>query len=101
MSNRRYFGTDGIRGRVGQGAMTPEFMLRLGWAVGEHLRHTAGRSKVVIGKDTRLSGYLFESAFAVEWRNYHHLLQMNYLSCHHHHSRTASFVLRQNHPETL
>lgn len=62
MSNRRYFGTDGIRGRVGQGAMTPEFMLRLGWAVGEHLRHTAGRSKVVIGKDTRLSGYLFESA---------------------------------------
>ena len=62
MSNRRYFGTDGIRGRVGQGAMTPDFMLRLGWAVGEHLRHTAGRSKVVIGKDTRLSGYLFESA---------------------------------------
>ena len=62
MSNRRYFGTDGIRGRVGQGAMTPDFMLRLGWAVGEHLRHTSGRSKVVIGKDTRLSGYLFESA---------------------------------------
>lgn len=62
MSNRRYFGTDGIRGRVGQGAMIPDFMLRLGWAVGEHLRHTSGRSKVVIGKDTRLSGYLFESA---------------------------------------
>ena len=62
MTERRYFGTDGIRGRVGEGAMTPEFMLRLGWAVGEHLRHTSGRSKVVIGKDTRLSGYLFESA---------------------------------------
>ena len=62
MTERRYFGTDGIRGRVGEGAMTPEFMLKLGWAVGEHLRHTTGRSKVVIGKDTRLSGYLFESA---------------------------------------
>ena len=59
MTERRYFGTDGIRGRVGEGAMTPEFMLKLGWAVGEHLRHTTGRSKVVIGKDTRLSGYLF------------------------------------------
>jgi phosphoglucosamine mutase len=59
----RYFGTDGIRGRVGEGAITAEFTLRLGWAAGRVLaeQHDA-RPSVVIGKDTRISGYLFESA---------------------------------------
>ncbi|MDX1606456.1 MAG: phosphoglucosamine mutase [Candidatus Competibacterales bacterium] len=58
---RRYFGTDGIRGRVGESPVTPDFMLRLGWAAGRVLRRQ-GRRKVVIGKDTRISGYMFESA---------------------------------------
>ncbi len=56
-----HFGTDGIRGQVGEGAITPEFMLKLGWAVGRVLAGTHG-GKVVIGKDTRISGYMFESA---------------------------------------
>ncbi|MES9857376.1 MAG: phosphoglucosamine mutase [Sedimenticola sp.] len=58
---RKYFGTDGIRGRVGEGVITPEFVLRLGWAAGRVLGSEPG-SKVVIGKDTRISGYMFESA---------------------------------------
>lgn len=61
---KRYFGTDGIRGRVGSGAVTPEFMLKLGWAAGRvfsRLQHERAPS-IVIGKDTRISGYLFESA---------------------------------------
>lgn len=62
MSPRRYFGTDGVRGRVGEGFLTPDFVLRLGWAAGQVLRGERGRGKVVIGKDTRVSGYLFESA---------------------------------------
>jgi len=61
MSERRYFGTDGIRGRVGREPMTAEFILRLGWAAGRVLAD-AGYSEVLIGKDTRVSGYLFESA---------------------------------------
>lgn len=62
---RRYFGTDGIRGKVGEPPMTPDFLLRLGWAAGRELAaETAGdeRPAVLIGKDTRLSGYMFESA---------------------------------------
>ncbi|MCB1738194.1 MAG: phosphoglucosamine mutase, partial [Gammaproteobacteria bacterium] len=58
---RRYFGTDGVRGRVGQGVITPEFMLKLGWAAGRVLAGEHG-GRVVIGKDTRISGYMFESA---------------------------------------
>lgn len=58
---RRYFGTDGIRGRVGDGSITPEFVLKLGWAIG-HVFAKEHRSKVLIGKDTRISGYMFESA---------------------------------------
>jgi phosphoglucosamine mutase len=58
---RRYFGTDGIRGKVGQYPITPDFVLKLGWAVGRVLA-TDGNRKVVIGKDTRISGYMFESA---------------------------------------
>jgi phosphoglucosamine mutase len=58
---RKYFGTDGIRGRVGSGHITPEFVLKLGWAAGRVLGNGPG-SKVLIGKDTRISGYLFESA---------------------------------------
>jgi phosphoglucosamine mutase len=61
LSERRYFGTDGIRGRVGEGAITPEFVLRLGWAAGRVLAEEGG-GRVVIGKDTRISGYMFESA---------------------------------------
>jgi len=59
----RYFGTDGIRGRVGEPPITAEFALRLGWAAGRVLAEGTGeRPRVVIGKDTRISGYLFESA---------------------------------------
>ncbi|MET0092693.1 MAG: phosphoglucosamine mutase, partial [Sedimenticola sp.] len=58
---RKYFGTDGIRGRVGEGKITPEFILKLGWAAGRVLGGEKG-GKVLIGKDTRISGYLFESA---------------------------------------
>lgn len=57
---RRYFGTDGIRGRVGIWPITPEFVLKLGWAIGMVLAR-AGNGKVLIGKDTRISGYMFES----------------------------------------
>lgn len=62
---RKYFGTDGIRGLVGQHPITPEFFLHLGWAVGKVLAEANGSSKpglVLIGKDTRISGYMFESA---------------------------------------
>jgi len=59
---KRYFGTDGIRGKVGDSPITPEFVLHLGWAVGHVLASHGGRGKVVIGKDTRISGYMFESA---------------------------------------
>ena len=58
---RRYFGTDGIRGRVGEGPITPEFVLKLGWAAGRVLAGEGGGT-VIIGKDTRISGYMFESA---------------------------------------
>src|SRR6218665_1086977 len=60
--SRRYFGTDGIRGTVGQAPITPDFMLRLGHAVGQVLRRTEKRPTVLIGKDTRISGYMLESA---------------------------------------
>ena len=58
---KRYFGTDGIRGRVGSSPITPEFMLKLGWAVGMAFKRQ-GACRVLIGKDTRISGYMFESA---------------------------------------
>jgi phosphoglucosamine mutase len=60
---RRYFGTDGIRGRVGEAPVTPDFMLKLGWAAGRVLsRESEGNKLILIGKDTRISGYMFESA---------------------------------------
>ncbi|MGB3620399.1 phosphoglucosamine mutase [Ketobacter sp. MCCC 1A13808] len=59
---KRYFGTDGIRGAVGKGVITPEFMLKLGWAAGKVFTKGEGRQKILIGKDTRISGYMFESA---------------------------------------
>ena len=63
---RKYFGTDGIRGVVGQDCITPQFFLHLGWAVGKAFEHEMPDSKrnafVLIGKDTRISGYMFESA---------------------------------------
>ncbi|MDF2446437.1 MAG: phosphoglucosamine mutase [Moraxellaceae bacterium] len=58
---RKYFGTDGVRGRVGETPITPEFALKLGWAAGKVLA-SQGQASVVVGKDTRLSGYLLESA---------------------------------------
>ena len=60
--SRRYFGTDGIRGTVGTPPITPDFVLRLGHAVGRVLRGTHERPVVLIGKDTRISGYMLESA---------------------------------------
>jgi phosphoglucosamine mutase len=59
---RLYFGTDGIRGTVGQSPITPDFMLRLANAVGHQLKDSDPRPSVVIGKDTRISGYMLESA---------------------------------------
>jgi len=59
---REYFGTDGIRGTVGQAPITPDFVLRLAHAVGQVLRKTEARPVVLIGKDTRISGYMLESA---------------------------------------
>ncbi len=58
---RRYFGTDGIRGRVGDPPITPDFVMKLGWAAGCVLSRSGG-GRVLIGKDTRISGYMFESA---------------------------------------
>ena len=58
---KKYFGTDGIRGKVGEGLMTPDQVLKLGWAVGKVLANH-GHKLVVIGKDTRISGYMLESA---------------------------------------
>lgn len=60
--DRRYFGTDGIRGTVGRPPITPEFMLRLGHAVARVLRQHQDEPVVLIGKDTRISGYMLESA---------------------------------------
>ena len=63
--SKRYFGTDGIRGLVGEAPITPDFMLKLGWASGRVFAREAGgegRCTVIIGKDTRISGYMFESA---------------------------------------
>lgn len=62
--SKRYFGTDGIRGLVGQAPITPDFVLKLGWACGRVFARSVGegRCSVIIGKDTRVSGYMFESA---------------------------------------
>lgn len=59
--SKQYFGTDGIRGQVGKFPITPDFMLKLGWAAGKVFARD-GRCKILIGKDTRISGYMFESA---------------------------------------
>jgi phosphoglucosamine mutase len=61
MSDRKYFGTDGIRGKVGESFINPEFVMKLGWAAGKVLAGQ-GTNKVLIGKDTRISGYMLESA---------------------------------------
>lgn len=61
MSQRKYFGTDGIRGKVGEGKITPEFAMKLGYAAGRVFSQV-GTKKVIIGKDTRISGYMLESA---------------------------------------
>lgn len=61
MANRKYFGTDGVRGKVGTYPITPDFALKLGWAAGKVLASEGSRT-VLIGKDTRISGYMLESA---------------------------------------
>lgn len=61
MAERKYFGTDGVRGKVGISPITPDFVLKLGWAAGKVLA-TQGYGTVLIGKDTRISGYMLESA---------------------------------------
>ncbi|MDP2286751.1 MAG: phosphoglucosamine mutase [Pseudohongiella sp.] len=62
-AEKQFFGTDGIRGRVGEYPITPDFMLKLGWAAGKVFAKSGGqRSKILIGKDTRISGYMFEAA---------------------------------------
>lgn len=61
LKERKYFGTDGIRGTVGQPPITPDFVMKLGWAAGRILAAN-GKGPVLIGKDTRISGYMFESA---------------------------------------
>ncbi|RUO74281.1 phosphoglucosamine mutase [Pseudidiomarina sediminum] len=61
MSQRKYFGTDGVRGRVGDFPITPDFAVKLGWAAGTVLSRS-GNQRVLMGKDTRLSGYMLESA---------------------------------------
>src|SRR3990167_3476593 len=58
---KEFFGTDGIRGEVGRGPISPDWFLKLGWAVGKVLA-AQGKRRVLIGKDTRISGYMFESA---------------------------------------
>lgn len=63
--SRKYFGTDGVRGKVGEYPITPEFVMKLGWAAGKVFAEKfgeKGKSKILIGKDTRISGYMFESA---------------------------------------
>ena len=62
--SRQYFGTDGIRGRVGEFPITPDFVIKLGWAVGHYFaeQFPGETNRVLIGKDTRISGYMFESA---------------------------------------
>ena len=66
MAKRTYFGTDGVRGRVGESPITPEIVLKLGWAAGRVLAadtlRDGGRPGVLIGKDTRLSGYMLEAS---------------------------------------
>ena len=72
MANRKYFGTDGVRGKVGTYPITPDFALKLGWAAGKVLASQGSRT-VLIGKDTRISGYMLESALeaglACRWLN--------------------------------
>ncbi|XOZ33104.1 phosphoglucosamine mutase [Halomonadaceae bacterium KBTZ08] len=62
MGERKYFGTDGIRGQVGVSPISPDFILKLGWAAGRAFRREGQANTMLIGKDTRLSGYMFESA---------------------------------------
>lgn len=61
MTGKKYFGTDGIRGEVGTYPITPDFVLKLGWATGKVFAQKGG-GKILIGKDTRISGYMFESS---------------------------------------
>ena len=59
---KKYFGTDGIRGTVGQSPITPDWCVHLGWAIGRYLLNSGNEARILIGKDTRISGYMLESA---------------------------------------
>ena len=59
---KKYFGTDGIRGKVGQSPITPDWCVHLGWAIGRYLLNSRNEARILIGKDTRISGYMLESA---------------------------------------
>ena len=59
---KKYFGTDGIRGKVGQSPITPDWCVRFGWAIGRYFLDNRDEPKILIGKDTRISGYMLESA---------------------------------------
>ena len=59
---KKFFGTDGIRGKVGQSPITPDWCVRLGWAIGRYFLDNSNEAKILIGKDTRISGYMLESA---------------------------------------
>ena len=59
---KKYFGTDGIRGKVGQSPITPDWCVHLGWAIGRYFLNSGNEAKILIGKDTRISGYMLESA---------------------------------------
>ena len=59
--SKQFFGTDGIRGEVGKYPVTADFMLKLGWAAGKVFATAGRQTHVLIGKDTRVSGYMFES----------------------------------------
>ena len=64
-TRRKYFGTDGVRGKVGVPPMTPDFVMHLGWAIGKMLSDNGfAGDKVIIGKDTRISCYMLENAIA-------------------------------------
>ena len=92
--SRKYFGTDGVRGKVGEMPITPDFVMKLGWAAGKVLAKQ-GSKKVLIGKDTRISGYMLEAALEAGA----HLI--NDVSALRHDPRSMAFALGSKAPVVL